>query len=64
MQLHLALHRQEKVNPFCGSEEETNLAYGAERKFSQRTTHWPLSGKPGAFRFGAESQPVAIIAAA
>jgi hypothetical protein len=51
------------------------LGYGAGDRFSQRTFHWPLSGKPGAFRFGeplvapelpgeGESHPVAIIAVA
>ena len=38
--------------------------YGATERFSQRTFHWPLSGNPGAFRFGAPSQPAAISAVA
>src|ERR1035437_5097345 len=38
--------------------------YGAIDRFSQRTLHWPLSGKPGAFFFGAPSQPAAISAVA
>jgi hypothetical protein len=38
--------------------------HGAGRRFSHRTFHWPLSGKPGAFRFGDESHPAAIMAVA
>jgi hypothetical protein len=49
--------------------------HGAGDRFSQRTFHWPLSGKPGAFLFGeplvaselpgeGESHPAAIIAVA
>jgi hypothetical protein len=38
--------------------------HGAGRRFSQRTFHCPLSGKPGAFRFGDESHPAAIMAVA
>jgi hypothetical protein len=38
--------------------------HGATARFSQRTFHWPLSGNPGAFFFGAPSQPAAISAVA
>jgi hypothetical protein len=37
---------------------------GATFRFSQRTVHWPLSGKPGALRLGALSQPAAMRAVA
>jgi hypothetical protein len=43
---------------------KNRLPYGAGRKSSHFTCHWPLSGKPGALRRGEESQPAAIIAAA
>src|SRR5271170_531992 len=55
---HQTYFDQEYVGPLLPE------GHGAGFKSSQRTVHEPSLGKPGAFRFGAPSQPAAIIATA
>jgi hypothetical protein len=58
----------EKPGPPVSLLEAPNLeapaSQGIGRRPSERTVHWPSSGKPGAGRDGAPSHPAAIIATA